>query len=82
MKSHAAAVVPVLTADEEMDVIKARAAVEQAKKYDFATRMERNRNVNETVENLQQDITIEEEVVQRKRRRWKLWRWLRRSESD
>ena len=48
VKSHAAAVVPVLTADEEMDVIKARAAVEQAKKYDFATRMERNRNVNET----------------------------------
>ena len=74
--------VPVLTADEEMDVKKARAAVEQAKKFDFAVRMERNRKqVNDEQSMDMEQDEIKEEIVQTKRRRWRLWRWLRRSES-
>jgi hypothetical protein len=83
MSSHNVfAVVPVLNPDEEMDVKKARAAVERAKKFHFAARMqERKRKEAEQSMEMHQN-EMQEEIVPTKRRRGRLWRWLRRSEES
>jgi hypothetical protein len=79
MSSHNVAVVPVLNPDEEMDVKKARAAVDQAKKFHFAARMqERKRKATEQIMEVHQN-EMQEEILPTKRRRGRLWRWLRRS---
>lgn len=81
--------VPAMSQDEEIAVEKARAAVEQAKKFDVAARkVGRNKNVEEEQE-VSVDVAIleeeqeTEEVEERVRFRTRAWRkfgrWLKRN---
>lgn len=86
----ATVVVPGMSSDEKLDVEKARAAVEKAKKFDFAARTaEKNREVKERMEEIEEDdievedFEVEDEMLEptRMSKRLRFWRWLRRSEA-
>jgi len=80
-----AVAVPAMSAAEELAVEKARARVEEAKRFNYAARAaERKREIEELEKSFEVNVVAqeEEEVSKRKRPWWKFWRRGKHSEES